>query len=48
MALLRLAVPDGSCTVAVQRVTGSPALMTCRDVKPKLPISYRPLWLQPD
>jgi hypothetical protein len=46
--LVRLAVPDGSCTVAVQRVAGPPAMMTCRDSKAKVPISYRPLWLRPD
>lgn len=46
--LVRLTLPDGSCTVAVQRVVGPPALLTCRDSKPKVPISYRPLWLRPD
>lgn len=46
--LVRLAVPDGSCTVAVQRVTGAPAILTCRDIKAKVPISYRPLWLRAD
>jgi len=46
--LVRLAVPDGSCTVAVRRVTGPPARTTCRDVKPKVPISYSPLWLRAD
>lgn len=46
--LVRLAVPDGFCTVAVQRVTGPPVRTTCRDVKPKVPISYRPLWLRAD
>lgn len=46
--LVRLAVPDGSCTVAVQRVTGAPAILTCRDVKAKVPLSYHPLWLRAD
>jgi hypothetical protein len=46
--LVRLAVPDGSCTVAVQRVTGAPAMLTCRDTKAKVPLSYRPLWLRAD
>ncbi|MDQ1739206.1 MAG: hypothetical protein QOE53_858, partial [Pseudonocardiales bacterium] len=31
--LVRLAVPDGSCTVAVQRVTDAPAILTCRDTR---------------
>jgi len=43
---VRLALPNGSCTVAVQRVTGAPAILTCRDAKAKVPISYRPLWLR--
>jgi hypothetical protein len=46
--LVRLAVPDGSCTVAVQRVAGTPALLTCRDGREKVPLSYRPLWLRTD
>jgi hypothetical protein len=46
--LVRLAVPDGSCTVAVQRVTGAPAMLTCRDSRAKVPLSYRPLWLRAD
>lgn len=46
--LVRLALPDGSATVAVQRVIGAPAMMTCRDHKAKVPISYRPLWLRTD
>jgi hypothetical protein len=46
--LVRLAVPDGSCTVAVQRVIGVPAVLTCRDAKAKVPLSYRPLWLRTD
>ena len=46
--LVRLGLPDGSATVAVVRVTGAPAMMTCRDAKAKVPISYRPLWLRPD
>lgn len=46
--LVRLAVPDGSCTVAVQRVTGAAAILTCRDTLAKVPLSYRPLWLRAD
>ena len=46
--LVRLEVPDGSCTVAVQRVVGAPAMLTCRDTKAKVPLSYRPLWLRAD
>lgn len=46
--LVRLAVPDGSCTVAVQLVTGASAILTCRDTKAKVPLSYHPLWLRPD
>ncbi|MEO7260727.1 MAG: sucrase ferredoxin, partial [Jatrophihabitantaceae bacterium] len=46
--LVRLAVPNGSCTVAVQRVTGAPAILTCRDTKAKVPLNYRPLWLRAD
>jgi len=46
--LVRLAVPGGSCTVAVQRVTGAPAVLSCRDAKTKVPLSYRPLWLRAD
>ncbi|MBV9820759.1 MAG: sucrase ferredoxin [Actinobacteria bacterium] len=46
--LVRLAVPDGACTVAVQRVVGQPALLTCRDAKEKVPLSYRALWLRAD
>ena len=46
--LVRLAVPGGSCTVAVQRVTGASAILTCRDAQAKVPLSYRPLWLRPD
>jgi hypothetical protein len=46
--LVRLAVPHGSCTVAVQRVTGGPEMLTCRDAKAKVPLSYRPLWLRAD
>ena len=46
--LVRLAVPEGTCTVAVQRVTGAAAILTCRDAKAKVPISYRPLWLRAD
>ena len=46
--LVRLAVPEGSCTVAVQRVTGASMILTCRDAKAKVPISYRPLWLRAD
>lgn len=46
--LVRVGLPDGSATVAVQRVTGPPALLTCRDSRTKVPISYRPLWLRPD
>src|SRR5205085_1982256 len=39
---------EGSCTVAVQRVTGAPAMLTCRDAKAKVPLSYHPLWLRAD
>lgn len=46
--LVRLALPDGACTVAVQRVTGAPAILTCRDSVRKVPLSYRPLWLRTD
>lgn len=46
--LVRLAVPEGSCTVAVQQVIGASAILTCRDVKTKAPLSYRPLWLRTD
>ncbi|HST47239.1 sucrase ferredoxin [Jatrophihabitans sp.] len=46
--LVRLAVPGGSCTVAVRRVVGAPATLTCRDAKAKVPLSYRPLWLRAD
>ncbi len=46
--LVRLAVPDGTCTVAVRRVTGAPAMLTCRDAKAKVPLSYQPLWLRAD
>ncbi|MEO6501933.1 MAG: sucrase ferredoxin [Jatrophihabitantaceae bacterium] len=46
--LVQLAVPGGSCTVAVQRVTGAAAILTCRDTKAKVPLSYRPLWLRAD
>lgn len=46
--LVRLAVPGGTCTVAVQRVVGAPAMLTCRDVKAKVPLSYHPLWLRAD
>lgn len=46
--LVRLAAPDGSCTVAVQLVTGASAILTCRDAKAKVPLSYRPLWLRAD
>jgi hypothetical protein len=46
--LVRLAVPEGSCTVAVQRMTGPPEILTCRDTKAKVPLSYRPLWLRAD
>jgi hypothetical protein len=46
--LVRLAVPDGSCTVAVQQVVGASAILTCRDAKAKVPLSYRPLWLRAD
>ena len=44
--LVRLELPDGTCTVAVRRVTGAPAVLTCRDVATKVPLSYRPLWLR--
>jgi hypothetical protein len=46
--VVRLAVPDGSCTVAVQRMTGAPAILTCRDSHAKVPLHYRPLWLRAD
>ncbi|HEX8078875.1 MAG TPA: sucrase ferredoxin [Jatrophihabitans sp.] len=46
--LVRLAVPGGSCTVAVQQVVGASAILTCRDTKAKVPLSYRPLWLRAD
>jgi len=46
--LVRLAAPDGSCTVAVRRVAGAAAILTCRDAKAKLPLSYHPLWLRAD
>jgi hypothetical protein len=46
--LVRLAVPDGGCTVAVRRVTGAAAMLTCRDAKAKVPLSYQPLWLRAD
>jgi hypothetical protein len=46
--LVRLALPAGSCTVAVQRITGAPAVLTCRDSVRKVPLSYRPLWLRTD
>jgi len=46
--LVRLQLPNGRCTVGVQRVTGAPAILTCRDVKAKVPLSYRPLWLRSD
>lgn len=46
--LVRLAVPDGSRTVAVRRVTGAAAILTCRDAKAKVPLSYHPLWLRAD
>ena len=46
--LVRLALPTGSCTVAVQRVVGAPAILTCRDNARKVPLSYRPLWLRTD
>jgi hypothetical protein len=46
--LVRLALPAGACTVAVQRVTGAPAILTCRDSVRKVPLSYRPLWLRAD
>jgi hypothetical protein len=32
----------------VQRVVGAPAMLTCRDAKAKVPLSYRPLWLRID
>src|SRR6185437_13141206 len=34
---VRLALPEGSATVAVQRFFGPPAILTCRDAKAKLP-----------
>jgi hypothetical protein len=46
--LVRLAVPEGTCTVAVRRVTGAAAMLTCRDAKAKVPLSYQPLWLRAD
>ena len=27
-------------------VTGAPAILTCRDTRSKVPLSYRPLWLR--
>jgi sucrase/ferredoxin-like protein len=45
--LVRLAGPAGELTVAVQRVTGQPALLTCRAGDRRMPLSYRPLWLKP-
>jgi hypothetical protein len=29
-------------------VTGAAAILTCRDVKAKVPLSYHPLWLRAD
>ncbi len=46
--LVRLQLPDGACTVAVRRITGAPAVLTCRDAAMKVPLSYRPLWLRLD
>jgi hypothetical protein len=46
--LVLLRVPDGRCTVAVQRIAGSPAILTCRDTVTKVPLSYHPLWLRAD
>jgi hypothetical protein len=44
--LVRLAGPSGEFAVGVQRVTGRPALLTCRAVAARVPLSYRPLWLE--
>lgn len=33
--------------VGVQRVVGPAAMLTCRALGPRTPISYRPLWLRP-
>lgn len=45
--LVRLETARGDFTVAVQRESGSPALLTCRAGAARVPLSYRPLWLQP-
>ncbi|HEX4726557.1 MAG TPA: sucrase ferredoxin [Jatrophihabitans sp.] len=44
---VRLAGPAGEYLVTVQRVAGQRALLTCRAGQPRVPLSYRPLGLEP-
>lgn len=45
--LVRLATARGEYRVAVVRVSGPSALLTCRATGTRTPLSYRPLWLRP-
>ncbi|HET6210460.1 MAG TPA: sucrase ferredoxin [Jatrophihabitans sp.] len=44
--LVRLAGPAGEYQAMVERVAGQPALLTCRATQARVPLSYRPLWLE--
>jgi hypothetical protein len=45
--LVRLAAPTGDYLVTVERVAGQRALLTCRAGQARVPLSYRPLALEP-
>jgi hypothetical protein len=45
---VRLAGPAGEYLATVERVAGQPALLTCRAGRERVPLSYRPLSLEPD
>lgn len=44
---VRLAGPAGEYQVTVERVAGQPAMLTCRAGRERVPLSYRPLSLEP-
>jgi len=46
--LVRISSAAGTGTVAVRRVSGEPARLTCRAGRDAVPLSYRPLWLRMD
>jgi len=46
--LVRISSVAGAGTVAVRRVAGDRARLTCRAVRDAVPLSYRPLWLRLD